>query len=204
VTSTLRSLLGTISRVTAPSGQIITLEQAKRQCRIDGTDDDAEISELIDEMTEFAETELDGSRQFLTATYDVPVCGFWYGELPIPRPPLASVTHIKYYDASTDTLTTLSSSYYLVRTPWRGPGTIELAPDYEWPDVYTDRTYPVTIRFVAGYGDIDDVPNAIKRAVRLLVKWQYEITTAIGGVPDTEPPIAAKRLLESVGYGWYA
>jgi uncharacterized phiE125 gp8 family phage protein len=202
VTSTLRSLLGTISRVTAPSGQIITLEQAKRQCRVDGTDDDAELSELIDEMTEFAETELDGSRQFLSATYDVPVCGFWYGELPLPRPPLSSVTWIKYYDASTDTLTTLDSAYYSVRTPWRAPGTIELAPDYEWPDVYMDRTYPVTIRFVAGYGDIDDVPNAIKRAVRLLVAWQYRFRGDDDASP--EPPVAAKRLLESVGYGWYA
>lgn len=202
MTATMRSLLGDLSLVTATSGQVVTLAEVKKQCRIDGTDEDENLSQLIDEMTQYAETEIDGHRQFLSATYDLPVTCFWYGELPIPRPPLSSVTSVKYYDATTDTLTTLSSASYTVNTAWRAPGTIELAPDYEWPDVNTDRTYPVVIRFVAGYGTASSVPPAIKRAVRLLVDWQYRLSVSIGE-QSSDPPIAAQRLLQSVGYGWY-
>jgi hypothetical protein len=67
----------------------------------------------------------------------------------LPRPPLASVDWIKYYDSS-DNLQTLATSGYLVRNAWRQPGEIDIGPFQVWPALSTQRAYPILIQFVAG------------------------------------------------------
>ena len=157
------SLLGPISLITAPSGAVLTTAEAKAQCKVDISDDDTLIDSLVSAATAFCEQEIYGHRQFLTATYDVPVVCWWEGLLKLPRPPLASVTHVKYYDTN-GTQQTLASTYYTVRTPWKQPGSVERAPDQTFPSVQSDRRYPITIRLVAGYGAASAVPPQIGRA----------------------------------------
>lgn len=197
-------LLGDLVLATAPTGQAITTAEAKTQCRVETSADDTYIDSLIADATELLQDEVYGHRQILQATYDLPVAGFWWGELRLPRPPLASVTNVKYYDDS-GVLQTLSSSVYVVRTPWRQPGTIELGPFQNWPSVQTDRRYPVVIRFVAGYGS-GQIPRALLRAIKLMVGFWYE--NRGDGLERRAFPAELQecidRLLWSQGWGSYA
>lgn len=145
---------GPLELVTASLGRVVTLAQAKTHCRVDQdiTIDDGYLGDLIDGAQEYFEGCIDGERQLMAATYDLPVEGWWDDQLPLPRPPLLAIPQILYRD-SDDASNTLSSSVYLVKTPWRQPGYVELAPSQDWPtNISSERTYPITVRFLAGYG----------------------------------------------------
>jgi len=139
--------------VAPPTGRVLSLGEARRQCRIDAdmTDDDIPLYDLIDQAQEFCQQEIYGQRQLLTATYRLRLTSWWDGLLQLPRPPLAVLDAVKYYATSTDTLTTFSSSSYIVRKPWMQPGTVELHHDYDWPDENSDRREPIYIDFTAGF-----------------------------------------------------
>jgi uncharacterized phiE125 gp8 family phage protein len=192
-------LLGPLEVVTPPSGYVVTTAQAKTQCRIVpgvGDDDDA-INDLILDAQDYCEKLVPGHRQFLAATYKAPCADFWSWDKPLylPRPPLQSVGSVKYYDTS-GTLTTLSSSLYVVRTPWRAPGSITRAPYQTWPAVQPDRRYPVEVTFTCGY---TTVPRTVQRAVLLLVGWWYVHRDE---VPDDKLMGAVEALLATEGFGY--
>lgn len=146
------AITGPLEPVAAPGGRIVTLLQAARQCKFLDPDADTNtyLGELIDRATVFCEQEIYGHRQILPATYDLPLCEFPLDVLSMPRPPLQAVSSVSYYDLN-NTLTTLATSLYNVRTPWRQPGRIERAPYQIWPVAFADRPYPITVRFIAGY-----------------------------------------------------
>lgn len=202
----LPNISGPLELVTAPTRYPVSREEAKAQCRITIDDEDAVTDRYIATATAFCEQEIDGHRQIMQATYDLPVACWWEGPLKLPRPPLSSVTWVKYYDTG-GTLQTLSSSVYLVRTPWRLPGTIERAPGQSWPTCQSDRRLPIVIRFVAGYGTVPSaVPQTIRQAVLLLVAhWHNQRGPEIssGAVPKALD-FAVRALLATEGWGSYA
>jgi hypothetical protein len=131
------------------------------------------------------------------------VAEFWCGALKLPRPPLISVSSVKYYDDD-EVQQTLSTSLYLVDTPWRAPGTVELAEDQDWPTDLSSRRMPVTIRFICGYGLSTDtpagsVPPVVKQAIRLVIGWMYK-----NREPSKDEFAAVCRLLAIEGWGSYA
>lgn len=198
------SLLGSLELVTAPSGQVLTTAEAKLHLRVDHTDDDGYINDLIIRAAEYAEKNISGHRQLLTATYDLPVRDWWTGPLRLPRPPLVSVTSLKYYDTA-GVQQTVSSTLYEVRTPWRQPGWIERAPTKTWPAAYqSDRRFPLTIRFVSGYGAAAAVPTTLKQAMLLLIGHWYEHRLAVGPMNLRDIPLAVASLLDCESYGSYA
>lgn len=67
----------------------------------------------------------------------------------VPRPPLVSVTSLQYKNSS-NVLTTLGTSYYVVDTQ-AAPGRIQLTSGQCWPNIYPDIN-AVQIRYTAGYG----------------------------------------------------
>lgn len=190
------SLLGPLTLVTAPVGSVVQLQDAKDHCRVTIEDENKLIQSYINTATVECEKLIDGHRQFLTATYDVDVWGWWDGPLQLPRPKLASVGSVKYYDTD-GTQQTLASTYYTVRTPWRQPGTIERAPDQTWPSYQDDRNYPLTIRFTSGFGTSGSVPDEIKYAIKVLVANMYENRGCI----STEAREAVANYL-NVTHGW--
>lgn len=190
-------ILGSLELVTAPSGQIITTGVARDWLRVDQSLEDDEIARLVNTATDYCENQIHGHRQIRQATYDQPVACWWEGQLRIPRPPLQSITSIKYYDTD-GTEQTLSSSVYNVRTPLRQPGTVERAANQTWPAYQQDRIMPITIRFVAGY---TTVPSGILQAIRFLVAQWYTFR-----VPTVTQEMAntVRDLLDAEGYGSYA
>lgn len=199
---TVQSLLGPIELVGAPVGTVITRKEAKIHCRMDleTHDEDVMIDRVVATATQMCENEIAGHRQFLTATYDVPVSDWWCGRLKLPRPPLQQLEAVFYYDTDDD-LQTLESDLYEVTRPLKQPGTIELKPNETWPDVQCDREYPIKIRFRCGYGDAAAVPLVAKQAILIT-------TAALMGhrqCVDEETMQGIANLLEMhLGYGSYA
>lgn len=215
-------LLGDLEMVTAcDPTTLVSLAEAKLHLRVDQSVEDALLTMKIGAATRFCEENIEGSRQFLSQTFDLPVAHWWfeqggfgalYGEsgwarqsvangrgeaLAIPKPPLQSIASVKYYDVS-GTLQTLDSSYYLVRTPYRQKGTIERAPLMTFPLCQPDRRYPITIRFVAGYGAASAVPTNLKCAVLIALGWLYEDRSPLKREMD-----ACLDLLNTERFGGY-
>src|SRR5689334_770737 len=120
------SILGDMELVTPTSGLAVSLSDAKDQCRIDDTDSDNYLTNVvIPAATRQAEVKC--QRQFLTAVYNLPIAGWWCGVLRLPRPPLQAVGSVKYYD-SAGTLQTLPGTYYETRKPVDAPGNVAWLP----------------------------------------------------------------------------
>jgi uncharacterized phiE125 gp8 family phage protein len=145
----------------------------RNHLKVDSTEDDVLIDTLISVCTEQCEHQT--NRKFVTATYDQ-TFDTWADEMLLPYPPLSSVTSVTYYDED-GVEQTLSSSIYDVVTN-QEPGRIRLAYDQSWP-THRSQNEAITIRFVAGYGDADDVPSTLKQAMLLLGGHLYENREAV-------------------------
>lgn len=89
-------------------------------------------------------------------------------ELEIPKPPLQTVTSVKYYKAGT--LTTLAADQYGVLTGELF-GKVRLGHNLSWPAGLDVREDAIVIEFVAGFGDATAVLKhafGIKNAMLLL------------------------------------
>jgi len=154
---------------TPPADEPVTLEEARIHLRVTYTEQDSVITQLIKTARQWAE-EFTG-RAFLTQTWD------WKLErfpefFDVPRPPLQSVTSIKYIDTN-GTEQTLAASEYTVDSA-RDPGRIVPAYGKSWPPT-RGHINDVTVRFVAGYGASGAVmPAAIVNALKLQVEILYD------------------------------
>lgn len=110
----------------------------------------------------------------------------------VPHPPLAAVQNVKYVDGS-GVEQTLDPSVYVVR-PAEVPGEIVPAFGQVWP---SPRFQPdaVSVDFTAGYGDAVAVPDAVKRAILMIVDNLYENRGTQSPVQLHEIPQAATWLL---------
>ncbi len=120
----------------------------------------------------------------------------------LERTPLASVTHVKYYDAS-DVLQTLSASAYYVLTV-STPGRICLKDGEKWPTT-SNRPDAVEITFTAGASSASAVPPTLRHAILLLASHLYEQRQPvnIGNISSLIPGPGLQAMIESnrVG-GW--
>lgn len=196
-------LIGPAIQVTAPTGPVVSLTDAKGHLRVESTEDDSLISGLVAAAAELVQREVPGTRQLLTATYDVPVQSFWIGALRLPSPPLQSVLSIKYYDLQ-GVSQTVDPALYEARAPLRQPGTICLLPYKWWPLHQPWRQWPVTIRMTCGYGTADQVPVTLKQAILLLVGQWYIRREAQSERTLNDVGYGVRALLDSQGWGSYA
>lgn len=166
--------MGKLSLVTPASAEPVSVDQARAHARL-GPSDGAEAADLLLKLqTARADRESFTQRQFVTATWLLTQCEF-EREIDLPRPPLQSVTWVKYYDAD-NVLQTVDSSKYRVHHPSgdrAGHGEIEFDACYQFPVVYP-REDAVQIQFVAGYGDDgESVPAPLRHAILLVFAELY-------------------------------
>ena len=161
-------------RVTVPPViEPVSLVEAKQQCRIEAslTDEDTLIAGYIRAAREFC-AGLDW-RAYLTQTLEL-----WLDEWPdddeimIPRPPLASVTSVKYYGVD-DTEYTFDPANYFVDTVGE-PGQVHLRGYKTWPVTVLRDYNAVCVTYVAGWTTAELVPETVKQAMRLLIGHWYE------------------------------
>lgn len=182
-----------LTRVTDPTAEPVSLAEAKTHLRVDTTADDALIASLVVAAREAIE-EISG-RSLMTQTWDLVFDAFPDAPFTVPRPPLASVTHITYTDKDGNE-STFASANYVVDTNSE-PGRVALATDAEWPSTTLYPIGAVVVRFVAGYGNAGDVPERYLQALKLVIGHWYENREAIAttGAMPKEMPLAVQALL---------
>lgn len=180
--------------VTPPAIEPLTLAEAKDHLRVDSTDEDSLIEPLITAARIYAETFT--RRAFITRTYDLFLDGFpAETEICLPRPPLQSVTYLKYTDLGGN-LVTISSGDYIVDTASQ-PGRLSLQYLKFWP-TYQQIANSVRLRFVAGYGNAAaDLPRSLQQAMLLIIGHWYENRETVAPGALAEVPMAAQSLLWS-------
>ncbi len=190
--------------ITASTVEPVTLIEAKTHCRVDGTDEDTLIAGLIVAAREYVEGYQ--NRALIAQTWELVLDAWPAGNaIEIPKPPLQSITSIKYKN-SDGTESTWEATNYIVDTD-SYLGKVVLADGAAWP---SDELHPagaIRIRFVAGYPpegegeDIDyraNVPQRVKQATLLLIGHWYENREAAvtgGNFSTKELPLAVDALL---------
>lgn len=181
--------------VTPPSGEPITLTEAKAHLNLDGTDRDTELAALIAAARDAVESSL--GLRLVEQTVDWVLDGFC-GMLVVPLGPVRSVTSIKYFDTA-GVEQTLSASLYQadVRSE---PARILPVFGQVWPQTDT-RLAPVTVRLAIGYatGAGSDyganVPPAIKHAIKLMLGHLFANREAVAPGARSELPMGVAALL---------
>lgn len=133
-----------------PTLEVITLDEAKKQCVVDHTQYDTQFSVWTSDAREYVENIL--GQSLGQYTYDV-----GYDRFPcssaewmyLPRPPVTSVTSVKYYDTA-DTEYTWSSAEYQVDLS-HFPPRILPKDGFSWPSTVLRPLRGVVVRMVAGY-----------------------------------------------------
>lgn len=183
--------------VTAPAAEPISLNEAKLHLRVDIADENTAIESWITAARLSAERFL--NRALVTQTFDLFLDCWPAGRIiNVPRPPLQSVSFIKYTDDEGNE-STLPAGQYLVSTAGE-PGQVVLKNAYSWPSVDLREVDGIQVRFVAGYGNAAAVPANFKTAMYLWLGDFYENrenTVISPGAVPTELPAGAKNLL------WY-
>lgn len=172
----------------APSSEPVTTAEAKSFLRIDHSNDDSLIDDLIKTAREFVE-EYTGRAlmsQTLVLTIDAydeladplwegtktgPYKNYYKNYVTLSKAPIQSVSTVKTYDDD-DTATTMASSKYYV----------DLAREPSRVVLRTGETFPTALRvanaievtYVAGYASASAVPQAIKTAIMQYVAYLYE------------------------------
>lgn len=191
-------------RHTAPVVEPVSLAEAKAQCRVDGTDEDAYIASLISTAREYVENVLDLSliTQVWEARYDT----FPLWEIILPRPPMQTGTvTVIYRDEGGVSRTITSAANAFQVDAFATPGRIY--PNYEgvWPAVRGDEN-SVTVRWTAGYGASGgNVPQTVKSLIMLLVAHWFEMRQPVVAGYSQVPPVPQtfETLLAASGWGGY-
>lgn len=192
--------LGTFSVYSQPATEPVSLAEAKAHLRVDGSDEDALIAQLI--MTARQTVELEARRALITQTLDLRLAS-WPGScLELPMPPLQSVTSITYTDY-TGATGTVSTGDFVTYTGIE-PGRIVLKPDKGWPGVSLMPGPSLVVRYVAGYGSAAAVPAHLKQAILLLVGHFYENREAsVISTIAVKLPMAVEMLINLDRVSWY-
>ena len=202
-----------IKVVTDWTASAVATSDQKSFMRVDFSDDDSLIAELIKASQNVIQTYL--NRAITTQTlelyldrlpfyndlklqegiYTAPDIEYNSNYIVLPRPPVASVTHVKYFDDS-DTESTFSSSKYYVDLISE-QARIVLRTGESWPTVTETRNANAyVVRYVAGYGGASDVPPAIVQAIKLLTTHLYENREAVTSLSVNTIPYTIGALLQ--------
>lgn len=191
-----------------PTLEPLTVQEATDFSRITEDSEDDNVEGLIRSARAHVE-QLTG-RALITQTWDLyldefPYCytaeGWRY--IDIPKPPLQSVTFVKYYD-SAGVQQTLATSEYTVDSQ-REPGRVYQAYGKSWPSTYPIPN-AVQVRFIAGYGpaasDIDARAPELRQAISTLVGTMYEQRETNTDQPLADVPEAFYQLVNQHRMFW--
>lgn len=176
--------------VTPPASTPVSLAEAKLHLRVDGTDEDALITGLIDA----AVSHLDGyagvlGRCMVTQTWRQDF-DRWSKCLRLPV--LAAAVSSVKVRSSEGTLSTVSSDDYALKQDARS-SYVRFDDSYSYPGDLAQAN-GILIEFTAGYGNAAAVPAALKAAALLIVGHLYANREAVGEAL-TELPLGVAALI---------
>lgn len=158
--------------IAAPIGEPVTVEDAREHCRIDGNHEDNLLRALVTSAREHVEAYT--GRSLVSTTWELRM-EYFPLSITLPKAPVSSVAQITYIDQSGAQQTLAANAYQLVVDGGihAQAGRVFKAYDQTWP-MTRGHLEDVRVRYVAGYGTPNDVPQSIKAAIRLMVGHLYE------------------------------
>lgn len=160
-----------LTRTSAPAVPPVTLSDAKAHLRVDGTDEDALITSLVE--TAAAHIERGYSLALITQGVTIVRDAWpdaWLVELPLT--PVQSVSSVTTFKADGGSLI-FDPAHYFTDTISHPPR-IVLHGTAPWPRPGR-RANGIEIAVTAGFGDApSDVPEPIRQALLLLVAHWFE------------------------------
>ena len=157
--------------ITEPSQLAVSISDAKKQVEIGESDlsHDSHVTRLI--SSAIRDVERHTRRALINQTWRISRQQF-VQRIYLPRPPLQSVTSIKYIDIN-GTLQTLSGSLYQISDGAK-PGFVEPVYGQAWPAIRSETIEPVSITYVAGFGTSStDVPAEFQNVILELVAFRF-------------------------------
>lgn len=147
----------------APSDELLSLDDAKRHLRVyDGSLDD-EVASLIRAARDYCERFCNRTLR-ATTTRTFSDCEWWANELRLPFPPLLAVSSITYYDVANVSQTLATSNYY-VATPTDDGGFVRWKDGATIPSHYT-RDDAITVTYTTGYAALTSIPPVVVQAMK--------------------------------------
>lgn len=180
--------------ITAPALEPISLAEARAQCHIDGTDEDALLTIYIQSARQHAEGLIDSA--LITQTWEQTLDAFPTDEIKLGKPPVLSVTSVKYINTAGTEITLASNQYVLDSAT--SPGWLLPADGYTWPDT-NDVANAVRIQYATGFGPLAaDVPAPIRSWMLLTIALLYAQREAadLGGKSTAIPSRFVDSLLD--------
>jgi uncharacterized phiE125 gp8 family phage protein len=185
-----------LNLISGPASEPLFIEEVKQHLHVDSEEQDALLFALI----AAARQHLDGEtgylgRSLITQTWELTLDHFPFGENPIylPLPPIQSISQITYIDPAGVTQTLASNKYQLSADKTWLPSVRPAYAEY-WPTTRNQKD-AVQVRFVAGYGDSNDIPGPLKVGMLLLIGHYFANREAvIAGISAAELPMGADAL----------
>ena len=181
-------------RTIGPTAELISLADAKAQCRVTHSSEDGLIAELVAAATGW----LDGysgqlGQALIEQTWSQSFSCFPADRcLRLALGPLRGTPAVTYYDSAGQAQ---SFTGFVAVSDVLGPKLV-LGAQSSWPSV-EDRPDAVTVTWQCGFGTTAaSVPVPIIRAAKLLIShWYQNREAAITGTIVTELPLAVQALI---------
>jgi uncharacterized phiE125 gp8 family phage protein len=178
--------------LTDPLVEPLTLDEAKKHCRVDHDDEDELIQ--ADIATAREQCEAQTGRQLIEATYWMYLDYFPCWEIVIPKPPLLSIETFEYTDTNGATQTLTEGTHFKV-DKYGVKARVEPLYGKVWPYAREEMN-AVRIKFKAGYGaNRGSVPGGIKKAMKIIVGELFVQRQESSPVRLTGVPLACAALL---------
>ena len=150
--------------ITPPETYPVTVNEVKEALGYYCDEDNDKIEAYIAAAVDYAQ-DYQRKRVYVAQTWELYLNSF-SNKIELPKIPVQNIESITCKD-STGTETTIDAADYILSNE----GYIVPAYGKYWPSFTPFPVEPITIRFVAGYAEVDDIPDKIKQAIILLVKY---------------------------------
>jgi len=197
--------------VTDVASEPLTVSEVKDYIRVDDNIDDTVITNMIKSARLWVENYTNRSLLNRTLKYSIDYIDeveqpLWEGVrvgpdmtmrrryLQLPRPPVVSVSSVKYF-SDDDTETVFASSKYYVDNA-REPARIVLRNGETWPTALRVAN-AIEVTYVSGYGaNRTDVPEALIQGIMQTIAFYYENRGDVYDRPQNFAPKTLKLLLD--------
>ncbi len=167
----------TLTLITAPATEPLTLAEAKAHCRVEHALDDTLITALIVAARLAAEHEL--QRPLITQTWEASFESFPSSSdgagIPLGKYRPLAITSVMYLSTSGVDSTVDPATYTLDAV--NVPGWVYPLHGTSWPEARAFAN-SIRVRFTAGYGAAAAVPQCIKQWMLLMIGAMYAFREA--------------------------
>ena len=193
-----------LSVVTPAAGLPVSLDAARRNSRIDTTDEDTRLTELLGAATKYVQRHTDTALITQTLSWKMDLFPRTASPLYLPTWPVQSLVSVSYVDMD-GASQTIPTNTIALRSPAFGHARVARQNWEAWPSCKATPD-AVDIRFTAGFGATHaSVPDEFQQAILLLVShWFENREAALAGSMSKEIEFSVSALIDTIrdSDGW--